>query len=506
MKAIFLARVSDKKQDSNEAQMTRVLEYAKYKNLEVWKTYELEESSTQGNRLKFQEVITVITKSTEIIALVVDTIDRLQRSFKDSVYLEDLRKAGKLEIHFYRENLIIKKDSNSSELLRWDIGVMFARGYVLQLSDNVKRKYEQMRRNGEWTGKPPFGYESVYNEDLKRTNIIPSPKTAHFVRKMFELYATGNYSVVTIRDTLTKEGLHSGTGTIMTPSMVYHILNNPFYYGEMRTMGKVYNHKYEPLITRALFDQSQKVQKSWKKKPFAYASKPFILRGLVRCHKCGCSLSPELKKGKYVYYSCTNARKDICNSKVYVKEETLLEPVYEVFDTFEKIPQKKINWLVDELKKSTEAKNLYHSTSINSLQSEYNETQTRINRMMDLLIDGSITKDDYDKRLQQYKDKQYDLNIQLEEHTKADESYYITVATMFSLAKHSRELFESSEVPEKRAILNYILQNYTVNEKTPCITMRSPFVEMLSMATQPIGRGVWFEVGTFLASNIGNIT
>ena len=28
MKAIFLARVSDKKQDSNEAQMTRVLEYA----------------------------------------------------------------------------------------------------------------------------------------------------------------------------------------------------------------------------------------------------------------------------------------------------------------------------------------------------------------------------------------------------------------------------------------------------------------------------------------------
>jgi hypothetical protein len=69
----------------------------------------------------------------------------------------------------------------------------------------------------------------------------------------------------------------------------------------------------------------------------------------------------------------------------------------------------------------------------------------------------------------------------------ADESYYITVNTMFKLAKHSRELFESSEVPEKRAILNYILQNYTVNEKTPCITMRSPFVEMLSMATQPIG-------------------
>ncbi len=106
---------------------------------------------------------------------------------------------------------------------------------------------------------------------------------------------------------------------------------------------------------------------------------------------------------------------------------------------------------------------------------------------MDLLIDSSITKTDYDKKLKELKDKQYDINIQLDEHTKADESYYITASTVFNLAKDALELFESSEVPEKRAILNYILSNYTVNEKTPCITMRSPFKELLSLTTQPIG-------------------
>lgn len=106
---------------------------------------------------------------------------------------------------------------------------------------------------------------------------------------------------------------------------------------------------------------------------------------------------------------------------------------------------------------------------------------------MDLLIDSSITKIDYDKKLKELKDKQYDINIQLDEHTKADESYYITASTVFNLAKDALELFESSEVPEKRAILNYILSNYTVNEKTPCITMRSPFKELLSLTTQPIG-------------------
>ena len=98
-----------------------------------------------------------------------------------------------------------------------------------------------------------------------------------------------------------------------------------------------------------------------------------------------------------------------------------------------------------------------------------------------------ITKTDYDKKLKELKDKQYDINIQLDEHTKADESYYITASTVFNMAKDALELFESSEVPEKRAILNYILSNYTVNEKTPCITMRSPFKELLSLTTQPMG-------------------
>ena len=46
MKAIILARVSDKKQDSNEAQVVRISDYIKYKELTVWKTVEIEESLT----------------------------------------------------------------------------------------------------------------------------------------------------------------------------------------------------------------------------------------------------------------------------------------------------------------------------------------------------------------------------------------------------------------------------------------------------------------------------
>lgn len=48
-------------------------------------------------------------------------------------------------------------------------------------------------------------------------------------------------------------------------------------------------------------------------------------------------------------------------------------------------------------------------------------------------------------------------------------------------------LFESSETEEKRALLNYLLQNYVVDGKKPMFTLRSPFDSIHSVATQPIG-------------------
>ncbi|MDO8496257.1 MAG: recombinase family protein [bacterium] len=475
MKAIILARVSDKKQDSNQAQIDRVSDYIARRELTPWKTYEIEESSTKGDREKFQLVVKEIQRSKEPIALVVDTVDRLQRSFKESVQLDELRKLGKIELHFYRENLVIHKNSNSADLIRWDMGVMFARSYVLQLSDNVKRKQEQMRRNGEWTGKPPIGYKSTHDSEGKRLDIIFDPGKSNLVKKMFVMYATGNCSIISVRREIAKQGLESSVNKPLAPSMVEHILKNPFYYGEMCSNDKLYPHKYQPLITRDLFLRCQQIRKSWNKKPFQAVAKPYIFRGLIRCAKCGCILSPETAKGKFIYYSCTNARKEICNKKFYIPERDLLKPVLKALKKLEKISQEKIGEIVAGLKESSASKVQYHTAAIKELQKEYNEIQVKIDRMMDLLIDGSIAKDEYEKKLKEMKSRQQDINIRLEDHTQADENYYLTANIVLNLAKNAVKLFESSEVSQKRAILNYLLQNPTTRQKTLSFQLRSPF-------------------------------
>jgi len=490
MKAIILARVSDKKQDSNEAQVSRVSDYIKHKQLTIWKTYEIEESSTSGDRKKFQEVIRDIENSKEPVALVVDTVDRLQRSFKESVLLDDLRKAGKLEIHFYRENLLLHKDSNSSDLLRWDMAVMFARSYVLQLSDNVKRSFEQKRRNGEWTGPVRIGYLNVTLDKEKRLrkNIIPDPERGHLIQALFELYATGNYSIRTAWDKITVMGLRNKSGKKLSRSNIELILKDPFYYGMARSKKYgLYPHRYRTLITKELFDKCQEVMRGRSKKPSKMTLNEYMFQGLLPCANCGCLYSPEYHKkpsGKeYTLYGCTNAKR-ICK-RTYVNEKELLKPIYEVFEAFKAIPQEVQEGLVEELRGLNETEAEFHQKELNRIRTEYDRAQSKVNKLLDLRLEESITKDDYDKKLRELKDHQYRLGIELEEYTKADHEYHIHVSTVLNLSRRMGDVFESSETLEKRAILNFLLQNPTVSGKKLEFTLRKPFDTVLELAGCP---------------------
>ncbi|GAB4184784.1 MAG: hypothetical protein Tsb0015_01240 [Simkaniaceae bacterium] len=237
MKAILLARVSSREQQegmSIPAQERRLREYAERKNLVVSEVFAITESSTKDTRKEFQKILDIIKKSKEPIALVADTIDRVQRSFKESVVLEDLRKEGKVEIHFIREGLILNLKSNSADILRWDMGVMFARSYVLQLSDNIKRSKEQSARNGVWMGLAPTGYIHSVDEKGDKTIVLDSD-LAPFIIKMFELYATGGYSLGKLRDELTEMGVRTKKGKPFAVSQLNKILKKPFYCGRMET-------------------------------------------------------------------------------------------------------------------------------------------------------------------------------------------------------------------------------------------------------------------------------
>ena len=491
MKAIILARVSTDEQkeagNSLPAQQARLRGYIeRTERLKLDKEFIFDESAYKEHRKEFQNVIDYIISQKEVMALCCDKVDRLTRDFLVGLpALERLRRDGLIELHFPGDNLVLHKESPATDLFHFNIAVSLAQYYSNAISDNVKRSYEQKRRRGEWTGKAPIGYKNVTLDERGTKDIVFDEERAHHVRRAFELYATGNYSLKKVREQLTKDGLLTPEGKSLAPSMIEHILKNPFYYGVARSKRGLYQHRYAPLVTKEAWDQCQQVLRGWGKKPFQYAAKPYIFRGLLRCKRCGCAMSPEIAKGKYVYYACTNA-KGTCK-RVYVPENELLKPIYKILRVLDQLPQDKIDEVVEGLRKSHQSKQVYHENALTGMRKEYDLLQNRLDKMYLDHLDGRITQDAYDKYVQQFKARQQELNILLEEHTEADENYLVAASTVLNLAKRALEIFKSSEVPEKRALLNFLLQNSTVDGKIPSYTLRSPFDTIYAFAKRPTG-------------------
>jgi hypothetical protein len=114
-----------------------------------------------------------------------------------------------------------------------------------------------------------------------------------------------------------------------------------------------------------------------------------------------------------------------------------------------------------------------------------------------LKINERITKDIYDKKHEEYQDQIQLLEIELAEHTKADYEYQTTVAVVVSLARRAKTIFEnSSDIAGKRAFLNYILQNPTVNGKKLYFSIASPFNLVLQLASTNRAPRPGLEPGT----------
>lgn len=498
MKAISVSRVSTEEQkeagNSLPAQTGRIENYCKNKSFEVIKSFSFDESAYKDKRDEFDKLLEYVQEvaKKEKVAVCFDKVDRLSRSVFDKRVgtLYEMAVADKIELHFVSDGQVINNQMSAVEKFQFGMSLGLAKYYSDAIGDNVKRAFEQKRRNGEWTGRVRLGYLNIHLDQEKRLrkDIVIDTERAYLVQKMFELYATGNYSLETIKIKITELGLRTLKGNKLSKSGVDAILKDSFYCGI--AISKKYGpfiHKYPRLITRELFEKCKEIHEKRKKAPYKLVAKDFILKG-IPCKNCGCLYSPEYHKKQsgrdYIIYSCTNA-KGVCK-RTYVNELDLLKPVYEVLERFESITEEVQDGLVDELRKNTESEVAFHKAQINRIRTDYDKLKEKQNRLLDAFLDQRITKDIYDKKHQEYQDQIQILEIEMSEHQKADYDYQTTVATVLSVARRAKTIFEnSSDNAGKRAFLNYILQNPKINAKKLEFTLRSPFNLVLELANCP---------------------
>ena len=468
MRAYLLARVSTEDQkDALPAQVHRLNDYALKRGYDS-ELIEFQESAYKGNREEFKAVIKKIQQADSLVAVVFDKIDRYTRdSTSEEVrMLQNLYRSGKIELHFSSDNLTIHKDSPATDIMRLGLGVVLAQYYSDAISDNVKRRIEQKLRDGEWIGKAPFGYKNTELSNGKKWVEIDA-LPAEAVRTCFKWYASGNHSILSIKHKLVKE-----FGYNFSKSQIGAILKNPFYYGEMLVKGKLYPHHYDMVISRELFDQGEQVRNQYNQSPKRWVGLPYFYRGLIKCAECGCRITFEKKKQKYIYGHCTQSKGK--HNASYVAEEELTKQLMAVFESIA-MPEHAHDQVSEALRASHEDKKLKHKETKQMLNSEIEKYQNRIEKIYEDHLDDLIPKELYERKFHEFTKKQKSLRNKLENIEQVQEDYYGTVLHLLSLSKDAPKLFINGNQEKKRALINLVLSNLELKGKQLLWEIKRPF-------------------------------
>ena len=126
-------------------------------------------------------------------------LDRLARNFDDGGKIIGLLQRGVIrEIRTFEKTYL---PSDNVLMIAVELGM--ANQYVRDLSMNIRRGIREKIRRGIYSSKAPLGY---INEPRLRT-IEPHPRFFPKMKRVMELFATGQYSLTAIQKELAAVGI-----------------------------------------------------------------------------------------------------------------------------------------------------------------------------------------------------------------------------------------------------------------------------------------------------------
>lgn len=291
--AIAIYRVSTQSQcDSIEVQTQYVQEYCKkHPELELIKTHQLKESAYC---LKPQELDEIIKNVPNGCAIIIMKVDRLTRNHKDIHFFEDKIEQNDVEFHFIEEGIIWNKDSDRDTSNKMTELAVKAEKESISTSDRTKKCNVVMRSKGKITYPAPFGY--INYQEGKEKGWKPHNVESEYVKDLFGMYSTGQYSIEGVVRILNKK-YEKKIEKPVTPQRAHELLKNPFFIGWARYDNNLYKHNYKTFISKDLFDICQKILS--QKRPKNKAPKKLIspLYHIVKEKYSGRSFTPYEQKG-----------------------------------------------------------------------------------------------------------------------------------------------------------------------------------------------------------------
>jgi len=419
---------------SLEAQETELKEFALRENLPIAATFRESQTAKEPGRPIFNDMLKRM-ESGEAEGILAWHPDRLARNSIDGGRIIFLIDTGKIKA-LKSPTFWFEPTPQGKFMLNIAFGQ--SKYFVDNLSENTKRGLRQKLRRGELPGYAPLGYLN----DLRTHTLTKDPERFRLVRKIFELYATGNYSLKDLRKLITSAGLLSRKKNMLSVSNIQSILSNSFYYGVFKYNGELYDGKHEPMIAKKLFEACQKVMvdRSRPKKP---SQKEYPFRNMLVCGECGCAITSETQKG-HNYYRCTKKRDKKCSQK-YIREEVLAE---EVANELQKVSLSSAwaEWMLTELNKEEAEAAQSGAVFAQNLKDKIKELEGKLDILLDAHLDGTISREEYIIKKEKIINEKSELAQKLKDFER-NGNHWLEPARQFILAAQQAKIIALQENP-----------------------------------------------------------
>ena len=479
MRYFLYARKSTDEPDrqilSIEAQLAELREYAVKQNLLIVKEFIESKTAKDPGREIFNEMIAAMEQGAAQ-GIVAWHPDRLCRNSIDGgkiVYLVDTGKILALKFPTFWF------DPTPQGKFMLSIAFGQSKYYVDNLSENIKRGIRQKLRNGVWPGWAPLGY---LNDKNLRT-ILPDQSKAPLVKRVFDLYATGNYPMAQVRTMINGLGLIGKKNKTLTTSNYQHILNNQIYYGLLKYKGETYEGTHLPLISKKLFDRCQEVMLS-KSKLRTPGLKPFVYRGMFRCGECGCCITMEFKKGRS-YMHCSK-RKGPCSQRF--SRETDIE--LQLREDIKKVAlcSAWASEIIAHLEKEKSESAQAGSAFVKELQDSLVPLAKKLDSLLDMALNGQLTQDEYALKKASLINEKKGIQEKLEALRKKDYDRFTPVIDFFAEASHVGELSEKGKPEEIRDFVKKTGSNFRIREKKIAFEYKNHWRILHNFLCRPAGK------------------
>jgi DNA invertase Pin-like site-specific DNA recombinase/uncharacterized protein YqgV (UPF0045/DUF77 family) len=417
-----------------------------------------------------------------------EKIDRLTRNLKDASLVQDwIEKDKNREVHFLKESFILNGNTRAHENLVWDMKVAIARFYTNNLSEEVRKGQKEKLSQGWLPTKPPIGYKTIGDKGHK-THVIDEEK-APYIKKMFQIYSTGNYSTTALVDLMYKEGLRNRQNKKVGKSRLYDLLSDPFYYGKMKWKEEVLQGNQQPIITRDLFEMVQKKLNRKFKSPLYTKHLP-VFKAKMNCEECGGTVTWELQKSHW-YGHCNHYKK--CSQNTWWRQEKVEDQLLPLLEKMAPKGKRVLEVIEKALKETHSDEIKYHTNAMTEINNTLSIVQRRLEAIYEDKIDKKISPEFYSKKLEEYTKQKEEATETLKKLNEGNTKYYQAGYALHELALKAYQIYKSPKATteDKRLLLSKVFSNISLGADnitpnyTPAFQFLTKWIPKLNETFEP---------------------